>query len=480
MTGSVTGGVSGNAGTATKLATARLINVSGDVTGTAQSFDGSANITIPTAITAGSIVNDDINAAANISDTKLATISTANKVSNSATTATSANTAFAIVARDANGNFSANQITANLTGTVTGNATNVSGTVAILNGGTGATTAAGALTSLGAAAATHTHTNATATVGGVAGVAGFMSAADKTKLDGVANNATAYAHPTGDGNLHVPATSTTNNGKVLKAGSTAGSLSWGTLTAADVGAAASSHTHPYSQITDSPYKDGVTVATTAALTANYSNGASGVGGTLTNISTLSTLVIDGVTATTGIRFLVKNQVVTSQNGIYSVTNIGSTTAAWVLTRATDSDTNAELGGAIVSVDRGTSGGKLFSTSFRTTDTVGTSACLWQQIYDQGDGTLLAPWVTKSGAYTAVAGDRISANTSAGAFIITLPAAPANYTEIIIADHYDQWATRNLTIARNNQNIEGLAENLVCNVAGSQITLRYEGTTWRVY
>lgn len=34
-----------------------------------------------------------------------------------------------------------------------------------------------------------------------------------------------YTHPTGDGNLHVPATSTGNNGKFLKAGSTAGSLS---------------------------------------------------------------------------------------------------------------------------------------------------------------------------------------------------------------------------------------------------------------
>ena len=44
-----------------------------------------------------------------------------------------------------------------------------------------------------------------------------------------------YSHPTGDGNLHVPATGTGNNGKVLKAGSTAGSLSWGTLGASDVG-----------------------------------------------------------------------------------------------------------------------------------------------------------------------------------------------------------------------------------------------------
>jgi hypothetical protein len=56
-------------------------------------------------------------------------------------------------------------------------------------------------------------------------VAGFQSAADKTKLDGLSN----YTHPTGDGNLHVPATGTSNNGKVLTAGATAGSLSWTTV-----------------------------------------------------------------------------------------------------------------------------------------------------------------------------------------------------------------------------------------------------------
>lgn len=45
----------------------------------------------------------------------------------------------------------------------------------------------------------------------------------------------AYSHPTDDGNLHVPATGTTNNGKVLKAGATAGSAAWAQLTKADVG-----------------------------------------------------------------------------------------------------------------------------------------------------------------------------------------------------------------------------------------------------
>ena len=65
---------------------------------------------------AGLIVNADINASAAIVDTKLATIATANKVSNSATTATNVNTASAIVARDASGNFTAGTITAALTG----------------------------------------------------------------------------------------------------------------------------------------------------------------------------------------------------------------------------------------------------------------------------------------------------------------------------------------------------------------------------
>jgi hypothetical protein len=67
------------------------------------------------------IVNADVAAAAAIVDTKLATIATAGKVSNSATTAASANTASAIVARDASGNFTAGTITAALTGAASSN-----------------------------------------------------------------------------------------------------------------------------------------------------------------------------------------------------------------------------------------------------------------------------------------------------------------------------------------------------------------------
>ncbi|WP_141502674.1 hypothetical protein [Paenibacillus luteus] len=55
------------------------------------------------------------------------------------------------------------------------------------------------------------------------------TAAEKTKLAGVAAGANAYVHPTGDGNLHIPATGTTNTGRVLTAGSTSGSVSWANI-----------------------------------------------------------------------------------------------------------------------------------------------------------------------------------------------------------------------------------------------------------
>jgi len=44
-------------------------------------------------------------------------------------------------------------------------------------------------------------------------------------------NANEYVHPSGDGNLHVPANGITNNGKVLTAGATAGLYTWETIPA---------------------------------------------------------------------------------------------------------------------------------------------------------------------------------------------------------------------------------------------------------
>lgn len=102
FSGTLTGAVVGNASTATTLQTARDFSLAGDVTASAISFNGSGNVQLTTAIANNSIA-----------DSKLQQIVTANKVANSATTATDANTANAIVARDASGNFNSNRVSLN-------------------------------------------------------------------------------------------------------------------------------------------------------------------------------------------------------------------------------------------------------------------------------------------------------------------------------------------------------------------------------
>jgi len=99
------------------------------------------------------------------------------------------------------------------------------------------------------------------------------------------------------------------------------------------------------------------VATTANLSATYDNGTAGVGATLTNSSTQAALSIDGITMVADDRVLVKDQTNAAHNGIYVVTNIGSVSTNWILTRATPEDQPSELtGGAFVFVEEGTSNG----------------------------------------------------------------------------------------------------------------------------
>jgi hypothetical protein len=71
VTGNVTGSVTGNADTATALATGRTIGMTGDVTWTSASFDGTGNVTGTASIGTGVIVNADVNTSAAIDATKI-------------------------------------------------------------------------------------------------------------------------------------------------------------------------------------------------------------------------------------------------------------------------------------------------------------------------------------------------------------------------------------------------------------------------
>ena len=129
-------------------------------------------------------------------------------------------------------------------------------------------------------------------------------------------------------------------------------------------------------------------ATTANLNAAYSNGTAGVGATLTNAGTQAAFSVDGVSPALNARILVKNQTSTFQNGIYVLSTIGNGSTNWVLTRATDFDTAAEMaGGDFTFVDAGATFANTGWVMVDEVTTVGTDSVVFQQF--SGAGTYTA-------------------------------------------------------------------------------------------
>lgn len=166
----------------------------------------------------------------------------------------------------------------------------------------------------------------------------------------------------------------------------------------------------------------VLVATTGVLTATYANGAAGVGATLTNSGAQIALTIDGVLQVLGNRVLVKNQASTLQNGIYTVTTIGTGATNWVLTRATDFDQPAEVVqyGVVLSDSGSTNAGLLWQETGAGPFTIGVTAIVFAAFSVQSGavntGTIndLAYYATTgqtvSGLATANDGLLVTSNT----------------------------------------------------------------------
>lgn len=118
---------------------------------------------------------------------------------------------------------------------------------------------------------------------------------------------------------------------------------------------------------------------TANLNATYANGSSGIGASLTNAGALVAFAIDGVSPPLNSRILVKNQTSTFQNGIYTLTTVGSGAAAWVLTRATDYDTAAQINpGDLVILQNGSTLALTSWLQTATVVTIGTDPILFTQ------------------------------------------------------------------------------------------------------
>jgi len=157
-----------------------------------------------------------------------------------------------------------------------------------------------------------------------------------------------------------------------------------------------------------------TVATTAALATNtYSNGTAGVGATLTATGN-GALTIDGYAVAAGDRVLVKNEAAGANNGLYIVTDPGSSGAAYVLTRDTSMNTSGGFVG-FLQVNLGTLNSQTIWLCPANAITVGTTAVTFYQWKNRWSAWSLPPGMTVNIATGVIAG----AATQAGVFVAGL-------------------------------------------------------------
>jgi len=94
-----------------------------------------------------------------------------------------------------------------------------------------------------------------------------------------------------------------------------------------------------------------------------------------------------------------------------------------------------------------------------------------------DNTGGTDWqAVKTGTYTAVAGEGVFANTTSGAWTLTLPSSPAIGDEVSVVDYAGTFDTNNLTIGRNSKNIQGSAADLTVATERAGFTLVFTDST----
>jgi len=123
-----------------------------------------------------------------------------------------------------------------------------------------------------------------------------------------------------------------------------------------------------------------------------------------------------------------------------------------------------------------------ATDYATATQGGTADSALQP---DGDGSALTgivaglAWARKTSNYTSANNDAILADTSGGSWTLTLPSSPGVGDLVRVLDGAD-WATNNLTVARNGSTVEGDAADLVMNIGGVSVDFVYDGSTWQIY
>jgi hypothetical protein len=190
-------------------------------------------------------------------------------------------------------------------------------------------------------------------------------------------------------------------------------------------------------------KPSVHAATTENLSANYNNGLDGVGATLTSTTNGEWVGEDGVLTGWDVfnSILVKDQTNAEENGRYYISDYGSLTTPWVLTRCIYCDSSDEIPGSYIFVTDGdTYAGTGWVAAIDTPATfeIGTDDINYTQF--SGTGTIIA------GTNIEVDGNEISV-VDAPTFTGTLSAATLNLTNAL---SYQYGGTGLTTIGTSGQ------------------------------
>lgn len=229
-------------------------------------------------------------------------------------------------------------------------------------------------------------------------------------------------------------------------------------------------------------KQSVAAGTNTALPANvYLNGTAGLGATLT-ASANGVLTVDGYTVLLNDRILVKNEALSANNGIYTVTTLGTASVKYVLTRTTDMDNATEVTGTGVFIGFGTiNAGSGWVVVGAGPYVIGTTAILFTQftspgLINAGNGLTivgntvslvtpvapanLPPATTGAEGVVQLAGDL------AGTATAPTVTATTNVNNIIRATRIDQFAAPNTSVPMSSQKITGLANGTSPNDAAA--------------
>jgi hypothetical protein len=292
---------------------------------------------------------------------------------------------------------------------------------------------------------------------------GAFANGDKTKLDGIE----ASADVTDTANV-------TAAGALMKSG---GTMTGNLILNADPSVALGAATKEYVDTIAAAglhYHDPVRVEQEGNLSATYSNGTAGVGATLTNNSTQAALTIDGVALSLNDRVLVYEQTDATQNGIYTVTNVGSGSTNWVLTRATDADSYGASdpdalgqGDAFFVLEGAAGAGELYVMNTEGTITFGTTNITFTQV--------AATAVYTAGTGLTLTGTEFSAD---GANITNVDAVTLDgidSSQFLRSDAADTKTAGDLSFADNVKAIFGAGSDLQIYHDGSHSWIKDLGT-----